>query len=71
MLRQATGTLILSLAAYLAYKYWATYPSLIPDERALRHIDRIARHHGISHQAAYIRWANRRLSWSRYRYLVR
>jgi hypothetical protein len=70
MLRQATATFILSLAAYLAYKYWATYPNLIPDERALRRIDRTARRQGISHEAAYIHWANRRLSLSRYRYLL-
>jgi hypothetical protein len=36
MLRNAPLLFILSLFGYLAYKEWATYPSLVPDERALR-----------------------------------
>lgn len=71
MLRKATAIFILSLAALVVYKCWGTYPSLIPNQRAVRRIDRMARRRGISNQAAYIRWANRRLNWSRYRYLLR
>ena len=71
MLRQATAIFVLSLAAYVGYKYWSTYPGLIPNPRAVRHIGRMARRRGISYEAAYIRWANRRLSWSQYRYLLR
>jgi len=71
MSRQAAAFLILSLAAYVGYRYWSGYPGLIPNQRAVRHIDRMARRRGISHEAAYRRWANRRLNWSRYRYLVR
>jgi hypothetical protein len=70
MLRQATAIFMLSLAAYAGYK-WCTYPGLIPNPRAVRHIDRMARRRGIPHEAAYVRWVNRRLSWSRYRYLLR
>jgi hypothetical protein len=66
MLRNAPLLFILSLFGYLAYKEWATYPSLVPDERALRRIDRIARRHHISYEAAYILWANQRLKWTRY-----
>ena len=71
MVRVAASLLVLSMGLYLAYKYWSPYPSLIPDQRALRRIDQIARRHGISHEAAYIKWANRRLRWSRYRFLAR
>jgi hypothetical protein len=61
---------ILSLFGYLAYKEWATYPGLVPDERALSRIDRIARRQRISREAAYIQWANQRLKWTRYGNLV-
>jgi hypothetical protein len=71
MLRQATAIFVLSLAAYAGYKRWSTYPGLIPNPRAVRDIGRMARRRGISHEAAYIRWVNRRLSWSHYRYLLR
>jgi hypothetical protein len=70
MLRNAPFLFVLSLFGYLAYKEWATYPDLVPDERALRQISRIARRHHISYEAAYIRWANQRLKWTRYGYLV-
>jgi hypothetical protein len=72
MVRQATALLILSVgAAYLAYKYWATYPNLIPNQRVLRRIERLAGRKGISREAAYIEWSNKRLKRSRYRSLVR
>jgi hypothetical protein len=71
MLRPATtALLVLAAGAYLAYKNWASYPNLIPNQRAVRHIDQLARRRGISHRAAYMRWANRRLKWSRYRSLM-
>jgi hypothetical protein len=71
MLRQATLAFLLSLAGYFVYKCWATYPDLLPNERARRRIARIARRRGISYQAAYRQWADQRLSWTRYRDLVR
>jgi hypothetical protein len=71
MLRTATTFLVFSVAAYLAYREWATYPSLIPDQRAQRRIAAIARRRGISREAAHLQWANRRLQWTRFRYLVR
>lgn len=70
MLRNALPLFVLSLFGYLAYKEWATYPSLVPDERALRQINRIARRRHTSYEAAYIQWANQRLKWTRYGYLV-
>ena len=60
----------LSLIAYAAYKHWATYPDLIPKRHGLRRITSIARREGISREAAYIKWANQRLSWTRYRHLA-
>jgi hypothetical protein len=70
--RPATALFILSVAAaYLAYKYWATYPNLIPNQRALRRIERLAGRKGVSREAAYIEWSNKRLKRSRYRSLVR
>jgi hypothetical protein len=71
MLRPATALFILSVGAYLAYRYWATYPNLIPNRRALRRIDRMAVRKGISREAAYLAWSNERLKRSRYRSLVR
>jgi hypothetical protein len=71
MLRHATTIFMLSVATYVGYKCWSTYPGLIPNPRAVRHIGRMAHRRGISHEAAYIRWVNRRLSWSHYRYLLR
>jgi hypothetical protein len=71
MLRPATALFILSVGAYLAYRYWATYPNLIPNQRALRRIDRIADRKGISREAAYLEWSNERLKRSRFRSLVR
>jgi hypothetical protein len=71
MLRTATTFLVFSVAAYLAYKEWSTYPSLIPDQRAQRRIASMARRQGISREAAHVQWANRRLRWSRFRYLAR
>jgi hypothetical protein len=70
MLKNAPLLFILSLFGYLAYKEWATYPSLVPDERALRQINRIARRQNISNEAAYAQWANQRLKWTRYSSLV-
>ena len=70
MLRNAPFLFVLSLFGCLAYKEWATYPSFVPDERALRQISRIARRQHISYEAAYVRWANQRLKWTRYGYLV-
>jgi len=58
-------------ASYLAYRYWSTYPSLIPSPRGVREIDRIARRQGISTQAAYRRWAEGRLRYTRYHGLLR
>ena len=71
MLRPATALVILSAGAYLAYKYWTTYPNLIPSQQAVRRIDQLARRKGISHEAAYLRWSNQRLRWSRYHSLAR
>jgi hypothetical protein len=71
MVRPATALLILSVGAYLAYKYWSTYPNLIPNQRVLRRIERLAARKGISREAAYIEWSNKRLKRSRYRSLVR
>jgi hypothetical protein len=71
MLRAATTFLVFSVAAYLAYKEWATYPKLIPDQLGQRRIDSIAHRRGISREAAYVLWANTRLRWSRFRYLLR
>jgi hypothetical protein len=71
MIRAATTFLIFSVAAYLAYREWATYPSLIPDQRGQRRIASIARRRGISREAAHVLWANRRLRWTRFRYLLR
>jgi hypothetical protein len=72
MVRPATALIVLSVgAAYLAYKYWATYPNLIPNQRALRRIERLAGRKGISREAAYIEWSNKRLKSSRFRSLVR
>jgi hypothetical protein len=71
MLRQATVALLVSLVGYFAYKCWATYPDLIPNARALRRIDRIARRQRVSHETAYRQWANQRLSWTRYRRLAK
>jgi hypothetical protein len=70
MLRNVLPLFVLSLFGYLAYKEWATYPSLVPDERALRQINRIARRQHTSYEAAYIQWANQRLKWTRYGCLV-
>ena len=42
-----------------------------PKSSGRRHIRRMARRRGISHEDAYILWVNRRLSWSHYRYLLR
>jgi len=71
MFRAALTLFVFSLAGLMAYKEWATYPSLIPNQRDRRHIASIARRRGISPEAAYVRWANQRLKWSRYRYLAR
>ena len=71
MPKAATALLILSAGACLAYKYWTTYPNLIPSRRAVRRIDQLARRKGISHEAAYIRWSNQRLRRSRYHSLAR
>ena len=71
MVRPATALLVLSVGAYLAYKYWTTYPNLLPNQRVLRRIDRLAGRKGISREAAYIEWSNQRLKRSRYRALVR
>jgi hypothetical protein len=71
MLRRLISFFILSLAGYLAYKSWTTYPDLIPDRRGLRRISKIADRDGISQEAAYIRWANQRLRWTRHRHLAR
>jgi hypothetical protein len=72
MLKPATALFfVLSVGGYLSYKYWTTYPNLIPNQRAVRRIDRRARRRGISLEAAYIQWSNRRLRRSRYHYLAR
>jgi hypothetical protein len=72
MVRSATALFILSLGtAYLAYKYWTTYPNLIPNQRVLRRIERLAGRKGISREAAYLEWSNKRLKRSRYYSLVR
>ena len=70
MFRAALTIFVFSLAGLMAYKEWATYPRLIPNQRDQRHIASMARRRGISLEAAYIRWANQRLRWTRYRYLA-
>jgi hypothetical protein len=66
-----TMATLVAAASYLAYRYWSTYPSLIPGPAAVREIDRTARRQGISPQDAYRRWAERRLRYTRYRDLLR
>src|SRR5262245_16787375 len=70
MPKEAAVLFALSLTAYAVYKHWATYPDLIPKQRGLRRISSIARRQGISREAAYVQWANQRLSWTRYRHLA-
>jgi hypothetical protein len=61
---------LVAAASYMAYRYWSTYPSQIPGPAAVREIDRTARRRGISTQAAYRKWAERRLRYTRYRGLL-
>jgi hypothetical protein len=71
MLRAALTIFVFSLASIMVYKEWATYPRLIPNQRDQRYIASMARRRGISLESAYVRWANQRLRWTRYRHLAR
>jgi hypothetical protein len=64
------GAMILAIS-YLLYRHWSTYPSLIPSPRGVRSIKRIARRQGISTEAAYRKWAESRLKFTRHRDLLR
>ena len=69
--RPLTIATLIGAVSYLAYKYWSKFPHLIPSRKAVREIDRIARRQGISSQAAYMKWANGRLKFTRYHALLR